>query len=75
MKCAVPAGVTVFAGLAAKLTIDGGKADGVLVVPTTAVEGSVGTGSVYVAGADGAKPAKQAVGLGLTDGVHVQITE
>jgi multidrug efflux pump subunit AcrA (membrane-fusion protein) len=74
VRCAVPAGVTVFAGLAAKLTIDGGKADGVLVVPTTAVEGSVGTGNVYLPSADGGKAAKQAVGLGLTDGKQVQIT-
>ena len=74
VRCAVPAGVTVFAGLAAKLTIDGGKADGVLVVPTTAVEGAVGTGNVYLPSESGGKPAKQAVGLGLTDGKQVQIT-
>ncbi|MEP6844067.1 MAG: hypothetical protein ABJA11_11120 [Pseudolysinimonas sp.] len=73
VRCAVPAGVTVFSGLAAKLTIDGGKADDVLVVPTTAVEGAAGSGTVYLPAADG-KPAKQAVTLGLTDGVMVQIT-
>ena len=74
VRCAVPAGVTVFSGLAAKLTIDGGKADNVLVVPTTAVEGATGTGSVYLPSASGGKPAKQAVTLGLTDGVNVEIT-
>lgn len=73
VRCAVPPGVTVFGGLAAKLTIDGGKADGVLVVPTTAVEGAVGTGSVYIPGDAGGTPSKQAVALGLTDGVNVQI--
>jgi multidrug efflux pump subunit AcrA (membrane-fusion protein) len=73
VRCAVPSGVTVFSGLAAKLTIDGGKADDVLVVPTTAVEGAAGTGTVYLPGTNG-KPAKQAVTLGLTDGVNVQIT-
>ena len=51
-----------------------GKAENVLVVPTTAVEGSVGTGNVYLPSADGGKAAKQAVGLGLTDGKQVQIT-
>lgn len=74
VRCAVPAGVTVFGGLAAKLTIDGGKADHVLIVPTTAVEGTVGSGTVYRPSAAGGKPAKQAVTLGLTDGVNVQIT-
>lgn len=74
VRCAVPAGVTVFSGLAAKLTIDGGKADNVLVVPTTAVEGAAGSGSVYLPSASGGKPAKQAVTLGLTDGVNVEIT-
>lgn len=74
VRCAVPAEVTVFGGLAAKLTINGGAADNVLVVPTTAVEGTVGTGIVYVPGVGGAKPTKQPVTLGLTDGVNVQIT-
>jgi multidrug efflux pump subunit AcrA (membrane-fusion protein) len=74
VRCAVPSDVTVFSGLAAKLTIDGGKATDVLVVPTTAVEGATGTGSVYLPSAKGGKPAKQAVTLGLTDGVKVQIT-
>ncbi len=74
VRCAVPAGVTVFSGLAAKLTIDGGKAADVLVVPTTAVEGAAGSGTVYLPSAGGGKPAKQAVTLGLTDGVNVQIT-
>jgi len=74
VRCAVPAGVTVFSGLAAKLTIDGGKATDVLVVPTTAVDGAAGSGTVYLPSADGGKPSKQAVSLGLTDGVHVQIT-
>jgi len=74
VRCAVPAEVTVFSGLAAKLTIDGGKATDVLVVPTTAVEGATGTGTVYLPSVGGGKPAKQAVTLGLTDGVKVQIT-
>src|SRR3954471_23174686 len=74
VRCSVPSDVTVFSGLAAKLTIDGGKASDVLVVPTTAVEGATGTGTVYLPSANGGKPAKQAVTLGLTDGVKVQVT-
>ena len=74
VRCAVPPEVTVFTGLAAKLTIDGGKADKVLVVPTTAVEGAAGSGTVYLPSAAGGAPAKQAVTLGLSDGVNVQIT-
>jgi multidrug efflux pump subunit AcrA (membrane-fusion protein) len=74
VRCSVPAGVTVFGGLAAKLTMSGGKAENVLVVPTTAVEGSAGSGVVYVPAEGGGEPAKQAVTLGLTDGKNVQIT-
>jgi multidrug efflux pump subunit AcrA (membrane-fusion protein) len=73
VRCAVPAGVKVFGGLAATLTISGGVADNVLVVPVTAVEGSAGTGIVYTPKADGSSE-KHAVGLGLTDGSNVEIT-
>lgn len=74
VSCAVPGDVTVFAGLAAKLAIPGGSADDVLVVPTTAVEGASGTGTVYLVGADGSTEPRQ-VTLGLTDGVSVAVTE
>jgi macrolide-specific efflux system membrane fusion protein len=72
--CAVPADVTVFAGLAAEMTIAGGKAENVLVVPTTAVRGAAQSGSVWVSTADGATE-ERPVALGLTDGTQVQITE
>jgi len=72
VRCAVPAGVTVFPGLAAKLTISGGVASDALVVPTTAVEGTAQAGNVYLAASDGTT-AKKAVTLGLTDGKMVQI--
>lgn len=72
IRCAVPAGVTVFAGLAAKLTVSGGVAKDVLVVPTTAVRGSVQAGTVYSKGADGAV-VPHPVTLGLTDGRNVQV--
>lgn len=73
VRCAIPAAVTVFAGLATDITIAGGKAENVVVVPTTAVEGAAQAGTVWVQGADG-KPAKKNVTLGLTDGKNVQIT-
>ena len=73
VKCAVPADVKVFAGLAAKLTISGGTADNVLVVPITAVEGSTQSGEVYTM-KEGGTPEKHAVTLGLSDGDKVQVT-
>ncbi|GAB3405639.1 hypothetical protein GCM10027515_19230 [Schumannella luteola] len=75
VRCAVPAEVTVFTGLAAKMSIAGGVATDVLTVPATAVQGSAGTGVVYVPDAKGGKPVKKDVKLGLSDGKDVEITE
>ncbi len=74
VRCAVPADVRVFPGLAAQITIAGGKAENVLMVPTTAVKGSADTGVVWVALGDGATE-ERAVTLGLNDGTNVQIVE
>jgi len=74
VRCAVPPDVTVFGGLAAKMTISGGVAENVLVVPITAVEGSAGTGVVYVTDPKGGKPTTKKVTLGINDGKQVQIT-
>jgi multidrug efflux pump subunit AcrA (membrane-fusion protein) len=74
VRCAVPAEVTVFAGLAAKMTISGGIAENVLVAPITAVEGSAGTGVVYVADPKGGTPTTRKVTLGISDGKQVQLT-
>jgi macrolide-specific efflux system membrane fusion protein len=74
VRCAVPGDVTVFAGLAAKMTISGGVAENVLVAPITAVEGSAGTGVVYVADPKGGKPTTKKVTLGINDGEKVQLT-
>lgn len=74
VSCPVPEGVTVFSGLAAEMTISGGRADDVLVVPTTAVRGAAQSGVVWVVGADGAAE-ERPVALGISDGVQVQITE
>ncbi len=72
MRCQVPGDVRVFSGLAADVTIAGGVAEGVLVLPTTAVLGSADTGMVMRMGADGAQEQVQ-VELGLTDGQQVEI--
>lgn len=74
ITCAVPAGVTVFAGLAAKLEVTAGAAEDAVLVPITAVQGSVESGNVWVVGADG-EPVETAVKLGITDGTQVQIVE
>ncbi|WP_223690911.1 efflux RND transporter periplasmic adaptor subunit [Leifsonia poae] len=73
VRCAVPAEVKVFSGLAAEITIAGGKAENVIVVPTTAVKGTAQTGVVWVQSKDG-KAEKKDVKLGLTDGANVEIT-
>jgi multidrug efflux pump subunit AcrA (membrane-fusion protein) len=74
ITCAVPSSVTVFAGLGAKLTIPGGSAKDVLIVPTTAVEGIAQTGNVYALLPDGTTE-KRPVKIGLSDGHNVEITE
>lgn len=72
-RCAVPAGVTVFSGMAATVAVDAGVATDVLVVPVTAVQGSVQNGVVWVAAPDGTAE-ERPVTLGLTDGQQVQLT-
>lgn len=72
--CTVPGDVTVFSGLAAEMTLAGGRAEGVLLVPTTAVRGAAQSGTVWVSNPDGTT-AERAVALGLTDGTQVQITD
>ena len=74
VTCAVPAGVTAFAGLGADLAITNGSADNALVVPVTAVQGSIQTGKVWVMLPDGTQE-ERSVCLGLNDGEQVQITE
>ena len=73
-RCAVPAGVTVFAGMGATVRVQAGVAENVLVVPITAVQGSVQTGKVWLLGPDGAEE-ERAVALGLTDGDMIEVRE
>lgn len=73
VRCAVPAGVTVFSGLTATITIPAGVAENVLTVPTTAVEGGAQTGVVYIVLPDGGTEPRD-VTLGLNDGSMVEVT-
>jgi membrane fusion protein, multidrug efflux system len=73
-RCAVPPGVTVFAGMGATVQVQAGIAENVLVVPITAVQGSVQTGNVWVVGPDGTEE-ERAVTLGLTDGDIIEVRE
>jgi len=72
-RCQVPGEVTVFPGLAATVTLAGGLAENVLVVPTTAVEGTAESGVVYRLAEDGSTE-EVPVTLGLTDGVSIEVT-
>jgi hypothetical protein len=74
VSCAIPAGITAFPGLGATVEITNGTVADAVVVPISAVQGTVQTGNVWVVAADGTN-AKKAVSLGLTDGKVVQVTE
>lgn len=74
VTCSVPEGVSVFAGLGASITITAGQALDAVTVPTTAVQGVVQNGVVWVVTAPGASE-ERAVSLGLTDGQLVEVTE
>ncbi|SEL10478.1 hypothetical protein SAMN04515665_10897 [Blastococcus sp. DSM 46786] len=73
-RCAVPAGVTVFAGMTATVAVAAGTAEDVLVVPITAVQGSVQQGNVWVVRDDGAQEERSVV-LGLSDGDQIEVRE
>jgi multidrug efflux pump subunit AcrA (membrane-fusion protein) len=60
--------------MGATLRIEAGIAADVLVVPVTAVQGSVQQGNVWVVAGDGAQE-QRAVTLGLTDGEQVEVRE
>ena len=75
VTCALPGDVTAFPGLGADITIVNGTATDAVVVPVTAVQGTVQRGNVWVVASEGAEPEQRSVGLGLTDGELVQVTE
>jgi len=74
LRCAVPGDVTVFAGLSASITLAGGVAEDVLVVPNSAVMGRSGSGVVYLVQPDGSTT-EQTISLGITDGTQVEVTD
>ncbi len=73
IRCAVPADVTVFAGLSAEVVVPGAIAADVVVVPTTALLGRAGTGVVYAVLPDGSTE-ERTVTLGINDGAMVEVT-
>lgn len=72
VSCTVPSDVVVFPGLTAEITIAGGIAEDVLVVPITAVEGTAISGNVYFVLPDGTTELRE-VTLGLNDGLNVEV--
>jgi multidrug efflux pump subunit AcrA (membrane-fusion protein) len=74
VRCPVPADVRAFPGLSATLTLAGGVAEDVLVVPMTAVLGTSESGVVFVPGTDG-EPEEREVVLGLNDGTVIEVRE
>lgn len=76
LRCSIPSDQTVFDGVKASLEIAGGEVNDVLILPVTAVEGRFREGIVYIPGETPTdKPTKKTVGLGLSDGVMIEITE
>jgi hypothetical protein len=75
VTCAVPTGVVAFAGLGADIEVVNGTAQDAVVVPVTAVQGSVQTGNVWVVTNTAPEGEMRAVTLGLTDGEVVQVTD
>lgn len=73
VQCPIPTDVRVFPGLAVTVTVTGGSALGVPVLPTTAVIGTAETGVVVTLDAEGQQTEVE-VGLGLSDGQFVEIT-
>ncbi|MCS5486777.1 HlyD family efflux transporter periplasmic adaptor subunit [Curtobacterium flaccumfaciens pv. beticola] len=72
LRCDVPGDVTVFPGLEVTLAVSAGSAQGVLTLPTTAVEGTAQKGVVTVVDSDGGRSEKT-VELGLNDGETVEV--
>ncbi|KGM14585.1 efflux RND transporter periplasmic adaptor subunit [Cellulomonas bogoriensis] len=70
--CLLPMDAQVLAGLSARVGIETGRVEQALVLPVEAVTGSVQTGTVTKV-TDGAR-ATVDVGLGITDGVVIEIT-
>jgi len=75
VSCRVPADAVAFPGLSATLELTAGSAQDVLVLPVTAVQGLVSTGAVWRVDPATGEASETQVGLGLTDGTQVEVTE
>lgn len=74
LVCDVPAGVEVFPGLSAQISVTTGQASNVMTLPVTAVTGRVNTGTVWRPNPENpGEPQEVSVQLGLTDGVRIEI--
>lgn len=74
LRCAVPEDAKVVPGLGVNVMVDLGSVTGVLTVPTTAVEGELAAGAVYVLDEATGEPVRQEVTLGLRGDGIVEIT-
>lgn len=74
LRCDVPGDVTVFPGLEVTVAVSAGSAEGVLTLPTTAVQGTAQRGVVTVVDDDG-KRSEREVALGLNDGETVEVRD
>lgn len=74
LECDVPAGVTVFPGLEATVTVSAGTAKDVLTLPITAVSGTAEKGVVTTMSKGGERSPRE-VALGLNDGERVEVKD
>lgn len=74
LRCPVPAGTKIVPGLSVEVTVGLGTASGVLTLPITAVEGKLGSGTVYTMDEATGEPTPVPVTLGLRDDSVVEIT-
>lgn len=72
ISCGIPSEITVYPGMAAKMAMHMGDANGVLLVPTTAVKGDYESGAVWKI-VPGQEPQRTQVELGLSDGFMVEV--
>ncbi|WP_010533052.1 efflux RND transporter periplasmic adaptor subunit [Brachybacterium squillarum] len=74
LRCPIPADVDIVPGLTVDVSIDLGSKTDVLTLPTTAVEGELNDGGVYVLDEETGEPVRQDVTLGLRGDGLVEIT-
>ncbi|GAA1461286.1 efflux RND transporter periplasmic adaptor subunit [Nocardiopsis exhalans] len=74
ISCRIPSDLQVFEGVKGKMSVSTGEVEDVVVIPVTAVRGTAEEGEVIVVGEDGTEENRE-VGLGLSDGQFVEVTE